>query len=228
MPLSIEYLVFTVLFVLTLVTAYETSYLRKYAISTFFLGLIGFIYTADNLYPNGKWPPLQFPVFPTTVLASSVLNSMGFQTSIRIIDTNPNFGWMPYLSAWDPSNPLGRRAGFGIGWPCAGIESLLIYTVTILLFLMKSNITLKHKIMYFSVGAVVTYFINVLRIVTIFTLAMNYGMGSAEVWRFHDYYGQLYSMVWIITYPLMVMGISSLWMRIKAPKAILSTTPSPM
>lgn len=227
MPLSIEYLVFTILFALMLLTTYETSYLGKYAISTFFLGLIGFIYIADNLYPNGKWPPLQFPVFPTTILASSTLNFLGFQTSIRIIGTSSRFGWMPYLSAWDPNNPF-IIVGFGIGWPCAGIESLLIYTVTILLFLTKSNIKLKHRIIYFVIGAAATYFINILRIVTIFILAINYGQNSSEVWRFHDYYGQLYSMIWIIMYPLIIIGISSLWIRIKSSKAILKPTPSPM
>lgn len=220
MPLSIEYLVFTALFALILLVGYEMGYLRKYAISTFFLGLIGFIYMSDNLYPNGKWAPLQFPVFPTTTLAANVLNLMGFQTIITIIEPSSRYGLMPQLTAWDPKNPS-SIVRFGVGWPCAGVESLLIYTVTILLFLSKTGIPLKHKIIYFIVGAVVTYFINILRIVTIFVIAMSGG----DWGTFHNYYGQLYSITWIIFYPLIILGINMLWLKTKARRAPIRPAP---
>jgi exosortase/archaeosortase family protein len=221
MPLSIEYLVFAVLFVLMLLVAYEVSYLRKYSLSAVFLGLIGFIYMSDNLYPNGKWTPLQFPVFPTTNLAASVLNRMGFETTILIRQPTSTHGLMPYLLVQDPLDPVHRWAGFLIGWPCAGVESLLIYSITILLFLSKSSIPLKLKIVYFAFGAVVTYVINILRIVTIFTIAINGGDWAS----FHDYYGQLYSISWIIFYPLILMGITLLWTRAKERRANARVTP---
>lgn len=221
MPLSIEYLVFTFFFALILLVGYNMGYVRKYAVSTFFLGLMGFIYMSDNLYPNGKWTPLQLPVFPTTNLAASVLNLMGFKTTIITVQPTSERGLMPYLLAQDPMDPFGRMAGFLIGWPCAGIESLLIYTTVIILFLSKSTIPLKLKILYFFIGAVVTYFINVLRIVTIFMIAINYGSNSPEVWNFHNYYGQLYSISWIISYPLILIGISALWTKIKERRATI-------
>jgi thaumarchaeosortase len=224
MPLSIEYLVFAVLFVLMLLAAYEMSYLRKYALSAIFLGLIGFIYTSDNLYPNGKWTPLQFPVFPTTNLAANVLNLMGFETVTYMMQPTSSRGLMPYLLVQDPANPAHRWAGFLIGWPCAGVESLLIYTITILLFLSKIAIPLRLKFVYFFIGAVVTYFINVLRIVTIYLIAINYGMQSSAVTTFHDYYGQLYSISWIIFYPLILMGITSFWTRMKERRANTKVT----
>jgi thaumarchaeosortase len=219
MPLSIEYLVFAVLFVVMLAVGYEMSYVRKYAISAVFLGLIGLIYTSDNLYPNGKWTPMQLPVFPTTDLAARVLNFMGFKTTITIKQPTFDRGLIPSLLVQDPANPYGRRAEFLIGWPCAGVESLLIYTITILLFLSKSTIPLKLKIIYFAFGAVVTYFINILRIVTIFMIAIDGG----DWLTFHDYYGQLYSISWIIFYPLILIGINLLWAKIKERKVATIT-----
>jgi exosortase/archaeosortase family protein len=120
---------------------------------------------------------------------------------------------MPYLTATDPANPA-RTATFAIAWPCAGIESFLIFTVVALLFLKRMPMSLKAKVSYFAVGAVATYFINVLRIVTIFTIGMDNGTTSEAVNLFHNYYGPLYSIAWIVAYPLIIVGSQSLIRRI--------------
>jgi len=80
-----------------------------------------------------------------------------------------------------------------------------------LLFLRKTDISWKQKIIYFVIGAIVTYFINVLRIVTIFTIAVYQGNISA----FHNYYGPLYSIIWIVSYPIMIIGSRVLWSELK-------------
>jgi len=213
MPLSTEYLVFTVLFALIVLVEYGISGLMNYSISITFLGIIGLIYTIDNLYPNGQFTPFQFLVFPTATLAASFLNLMGYQTSLSVI-MDPIWGWLPKLTAQDPGNPL-KSATFGIGWPCAGIESLLIFTVTILLFMKKSAIPTKQRIIYFVIGAAVTFFINILRIATIFIIGVNGGDWEA----FHNFYGQLYSITWIILYPLIIIGSRVLWSKIRSWKA---------
>ncbi|MDI6847937.1 MAG: archaeosortase/exosortase family protein [Candidatus Bathyarchaeia archaeon] len=218
MPLSLEYLVFGVIFAAINLIEYGKEGLGDFSISTFLLFAIGAFYIMDNFYPHGHLTPLQFLVLPTTILAANVLNLMGYQTTMTIT-TNPYHGWMPSLTAWDPKNPL-TLAHFGIGWPCAGVESLMIYTVTIWLFLKKSAIPLKQKIIYFVIGAVVTYVINILRIVTIFVIAMNNG----DWWRFHDFYGQLYSITWIMSYPLIMIGSRALWGKIKERRTVTKNT----
>ncbi len=50
----------------------------------------------------------------------------------------------------------------------------------------------------FAVGAVGTFFVNVLRIVSICTLWVNVGPEAAQM--FHTYYGELYFIVWIMLY----------------------------
>jgi len=87
----------------------------------------------------------------------------------------------------------------------------MLYTIIMLLFLKKSDIPRLHKIIYFAVGAAVTYFINILRIATLFLIGLNGG----DVWAFHDYYGQLYSAIWIISYPLIIIGSQILWSKYK-------------
>ena len=211
MPLSIEYLVFAVLFVLIILLAYGINGLMDASISMLFLAIIGVIYMIDTLYPYGKFTPFQFLVPTTTVLAANVLNLMGYETSMSFRSNHPTYGSMPCLEA---KNSLGESVEFGIAWPCSGIESLLIYTITILLFLKKTTIPWKQRIIYFVVGAIITYFINILRVATIFVIAINYGATSAQVQSFHSYYGQLYSITWIIAYPLIIIGSRALWGKI--------------
>ena len=127
---------------------------------------------------------------------------------------------MPLLHV---TGPLGT-AQFTIAWPCAGIESLLIFTAVALLFLKRMNISWKAKIGFFAFGAAITYFINVLRIATIFTIGMQYGVDSSQVQAFHFYYGPLYAMAWIISYPLILLAGQGLWRKIKKQK---TTKPQP-
>jgi exosortase/archaeosortase family protein len=213
-PLSTEYLVFTALFCLIILMAYGINGLTDFSISTLFLGTIGVLFTIDNLYPASRFPPLQILVPTTATLAANILNLMGYQTSISAI-THSYYGYMPYLHVWDPKNPL-KHISCGIAWPCAGVESLLIYTVTILLFLKKTDVPWKHRIIYFVIGAVVTYFINALRVVTLFVIAINTGgVHSIQFQRFHNYYGMLYSITWIMSYPLIIIGSRVLWGKIR-------------
>ena len=213
MPLSVEYLVFGVIFAVISLIEYGKERLGDFSISTLLLFAVGTLYIIDNFYPYGRFTPFQFLVLPTTSLAANALNLMGYETTLSFINNHPVYGSIPHLAVKDSQ---GFWRGFGIAWPCAGVESLLIYTVTILLFLKKTPIPWKHRIVYFVIGAIVTYFINILRIVTIFTIAINGG----DFMRFHDYYGQLYSITWIISYPLIIIGSRLLWRKIRNWKVI--------
>jgi thaumarchaeosortase len=207
MPLSTEYLVFTVLFCLLVLLQFGKKGLMDFSVPAFFLGAVGALYTIDNVYPHGQFTPFQLLVPTTTTLAAAVLNVMGYQTSLATT------GSMPRLTATDPANPL-RTATFAIAWPCAGIESLLIFTVVALLFLKRMPISLKAKTGYFTIGVAVTYLINIIRIASFYPIGMNYGVNSEQVRLFHSYYGPLYSITWIVAYPLIILLSQSIWRKI--------------
>lgn len=200
MALSTEYLVFAMLFSLILLLEYGRKGLRTLPTSALFLVTIGSIYTIDNLYPFGRFAPLQIFVPTTATLAAHVLNLMGYQTRFL-----PSVEGMPTLVAWNSNG----KSSFQIAWPCSGVESLLIYAIILLLFLKITAIPWKQKIIYFIIGAAVTYLINILRVTNIFVITINDGD-----WRsFHNFYGPLYSIIWITFYPLIITG--SLFLRRK-------------
>ena len=227
MALAIEYLVFAVFYCLIVLLQFGIKGLKTFSVPLFFLLAVGAIYTIDNIYPYGQFAPFQFLVPATTTLAAAVLNLMGYNTTLTT-QTDPIQGTLPLLTATDPNNPM-RSATFAVAWPCAGIESLLIFTVVVLLFLKRMPVSWKAKIGYFAVGAAVTYFINILRIVAIFTIGMNYGAGSEQVQLFHFYYGPLYSIAWIVAYPLIMLGSQSLWRKLKSKNSgTRSIEPQPL
>ena len=204
-PISFEFLVFAVFFCLMILTAYGIDILTSFSLSITFLGLFGLLFTMDILYPE-KLTPLQIFVPATAILSAKVLTLMGYHTSLY-------FGTsMPLLIA---TNRLGQSFAASIDWTCAGVESLIIYTVLILLFLRQIIIPWRYKIIYFAIGAAVTYFINTLRIATLFVLGIEYG-GNSPIWQnFHNYYAMLYSVTWIVSYPLIIIGSRALWGKIR-------------
>jgi thaumarchaeosortase len=216
MALSTEYLVFAALICLIISLKFGKKGLKDFSVPIVFLGIVGAIYMIDNVFPYGQFTPFQLLVPTTATLAASALNLMGYQTSLVVSDA------MPRLTATNPANHL-QTATFDIAWPCAGIESLLIFTAVAALFLKRMNISLKAKIAYFAVGAAVTYGINILRIATIFTI----GVTGASIDSFHSYYGPLYSIMWIVSYPLLILGSQTLWQKITNKNSSATVKPQP-
>jgi len=225
MPLSSEYLIFACLFCLIVYLSFGIKGLKFYALPIFFLTLVGLLYTVDNVFPYGQFTPFQILVPTTTFLSASILNLMGYPTSITY-GQNSLGGNMPFLTAINPNMAGTPSTTFAIAWPCAGIESFLIFTVVALLFLKRMNFSLKAKIGFFMFGAAVTYLINAFRIVNIFLLGMKYGVNSLEVNLFHFYYGPLYAITWIVTYPLIIILIQK-YCRRKKPRSQNATATTP-
>ncbi len=217
MPLAIEYLVFSVLCLLITFLFFGKKGLTGFALPALFVCLVGVIYAIDNLFPYGQFTPFQLLVPTSATLAAFVLGLMGY----AVLPGTEN--GMPTLQV---TGSLGT-AKFAIAWPCAGIESLLIFTAVSLLFLQRVPLSWKAKVGYFAVGAAVTYFINVLRIATIFTIGTEYGINSPQVQTFHYYYGPLYAIIWIVSYPLIILVSQGLWRKIKMKK-ISSSRENPM
>lgn len=222
-PLSVEYLAFAALFYLIVALEYGTGSLMDFSLPASFLGIIGALFLVDNLYPYGRFTPLQVLVPATATLAARVLGLMGHET-IYSTTNSAIYGMMPVLTV--KNYPW---ANFAIAWPCSGIESLLIYTITLLLFLKNTDIRWWQRVVYFVIGALVTYLINVLRIVTLFMIAIQKGQSFTlldyDFQRFHNYYGMLYSIIWIISYPLIIIGSRMLWTRIQNRR--IAKTPMP-
>jgi thaumarchaeosortase len=199
-PLSVEILTLAILFIASTLLAYGVEGVKRFSVSLFFLGATGSFYMIDNIYPFGTLIALQSLVPVTATLATTSLNFIGYPTQLRhyfytkIID-GVKIGELVSLMEIKSTSPTLR---FAINWPCAGVHSLFIYSFASFLFIKNLSVPIKWKVIYFITGAIGTFLINVLRIITIVIIGINAGIEAAMV--FHSYYGELFFIFWILTY----------------------------
>lgn len=93
-----------------------------------------------------------------------------------------------------------------INWPCAGILSMLIYMLVVIILMVKLRAPFQRKITYVAVGAIGTFFINIIRIFLI-TLAVAYS--NIELQVFHESIGEVLFIIWIVVYLGIAIGIEN-------------------
>lgn len=243
-PLSVEYIVLALCFITEVWLVYKTKGLKMFSISLLFLSAVGAIYMIDTLYPfgSGSTAPFQAMVPITALLAARILNVMGYKTSFNAMR-------MPTLSVYNPTGPA-KPVSYIIGWPCAGVEGLFLYTLIMLLLLKKTQVyvpcfvcearsailnklhsinrkrllpngcrviikkevalmksrkflTFLMSVVYFTAGAIVTYIVNAFRIAAIFVIRITQGKAAAIT--FHNVYGGLLTLTWIMIYIMILM-----------------------
>jgi len=189
--LSFEYLLFTVFFVASIWLVYGVRGLKGFTLSSFFLGAVGVFYTLDTFYPYGTLTVLQSFVPFTVSAAASILGFLGYETQIF---STGEIGLGLSVTGAGGENSYSAI----VSWSCAGVHSLFIYSFMILLFLKGTHIPLRRKIGYVVVGAAGTFFINILRIVTI--LVAGVGSGPEVATTFHEFYGEFFFIAWMLIY----------------------------
>ena len=196
-PISCEYIVFAVFFIGAIMLAYKTKGLKNLSISLTLLGGIGAAYMFDTIYPFGVFKPLQAFALPTAAVAAALFDLLGYGVQLVF----PAYGHEPYL----PSLTViagEKSASAAIAWACAGVQSLLLYVIIILVFFKKADISAFRKLAYFIIGLFGTFFVNVLRIFSIFLIMLN--SGNEAGMAFHNTYGEIYSVIWIFLYILLI------------------------
>jgi len=204
-PLCIEYLVFAFSFLVAIFLAYGKLGLGYFSIALSLLVGMSVVYTINAFEsgPAGIFKPFEMLALPTAACAVAVLDILGHSCTLNF-QAGPNS--MPLIIT-----PSGAAY---IGWPCAGVHSLFLFIVIILLFFKRSSISTFHKFIYFVVGAIGTYLANVLRIVSYFVILENDGTSAARF--FHNSLGELYFVSWMFICILIIVSIERFMLVEKA------------
>jgi thaumarchaeosortase len=215
-PLSLEYLMFTVSFTATMLLAYGKVGLKKFGISIGLIGGITAIYLTDTIFPYGVLKPLQLLALPTASCAAMLLDLLGYTFTLYY---SPGASAMPIIRTKDL---VGNSVSIGIAWPCAGVHSIFLYTLIMLLLFRKSSMSRFRKLIYFIVGAIGTYLVNVLRIIAYYFIRVNSGLSAATT--FHDVYGEILFVTWILLYILLIVCIQKFNLAEKALQGMRTIT----
>jgi len=201
--LSVEYLILTMFFILVMWLAYGLAGLKSFSISLSLLAGMGVIYLVDTIMPYGTFGPMQLLAIPTAAFATGLLDIMGYNVALTYPMSSAEYGSLPLMTV----SAGGETIRASIAWPCAGVHSLLLFTLIALVFFKRTTMQRDRKIVFFLVGAAGTYLTNIFRIASFFTISVHYGSDAGNV--FHNSYGELYFIAWMLLYFIIVIAIQS-------------------
>jgi len=202
-PLSVEYLILISFFISAMWLAYGSVGLKSFAISLSLLAGIGVTYLVDTIWPFGTFKPMQLLAVPTAAFATALLDLLGYNVELTYPVFSSEYGAFPLMTV----GAGGETVRANVAWPCAGVHSLLLFALITLVFFKKTTIPRERKIIFFLIGAAGTYLTNVFRIASFFTISVHYGSKAGEV--FHNSYGELYFIAWVLLFFIVVLAIQS-------------------
>jgi thaumarchaeosortase len=92
-------------------------------------------------------------------------------------------------------------------WPSAGVHSLIIYTIVMLVFLLKLDIPHNRRVAYFIIGTVGTTVVNVIRIISLSFFPLLVTTNVQEWEGYHSIAGEVMFLPWLGVYLLTIMYI---------------------
>jgi exosortase/archaeosortase family protein len=223
-PLSLEYFIVACSIFMGVFLLLDFDGIRQFSVSISLLGLIGVFFMINTFSPyTASFPnflSLSSPIFPRS--GFSIQDFVPFISSI-VASVMQRMGYAVQMVVLPDSavQMLVNGYGFLIYWPCAGVYSLFIYTFVILLFLKGFPTSLRAKLGCFAIGAVGTFFVNILRLVSIINIYITQGAAAGDV--FHNYYGELFFLVWIVFYLFALVLVQRFLIRrtpVRSPRTI--------
>jgi thaumarchaeosortase len=160
----------------------------------------------DAYFPQDSLAFLQIWVYVIWNVVVFLLGALGYHTNV-----NPTGGTVSPPSVLLLGNRLylwGYRGfmTFAIFWPSSGVVSMIVYSLVIVVLMVKLDASRKRKAIYAILGAAGTYFVNVIRI-TLIVLYVTYI--SLDVETFHQSIGEVLFIVWIFVYLLLVIHMEN-------------------
>jgi thaumarchaeosortase len=167
-----------------------------YSIGTASLVVLDAFYPYDSLAFMQNW---------VGVIWRAVLVIL-FLIGVHVPSSTLNF-WNPPTVYWAGGNRLLTYGYHGfmeivIFWPSSGVVSMVIFSLIIVVLVIKLDAPAKRKIIYAAVGALGTFFVNVVRVSMIVSYVL---FISLDVELFHEVIGEILFFIWIIVFLSLVL-----------------------
>jgi len=200
--LAMDFVAYAVYCLAATALLYSVRSIRLMTLPVIYLMGLGILDTMDAYFPEDSLAFLQVWVYLIWNVVVFLLSLMGFHTNVNTA-TAPLY--LPSLILRGNQLFLWGYKGYvglAIYWPSSGVVSMIIYSLVIVVLMVKLDAPRKRKAAYAVIGAVGTYFVNVIRI-TLIVLYITYVSSNFEA--FHASIGEVLFIAWIFIYLLAVI-----------------------
>jgi thaumarchaeosortase len=168
------------------------------------------ILALDAFFPFDSLGPLQVIVPIYLQVDQGVVNFI----DKSIINLGPQMQENPADPAVAKGNLLvlnGLNGPFALQvfWPSAGVHSMIIYSLVMLALLLKMNMPLTRKLIYFAAGTLGTVAVNLVRIISLSLYALVVTTNVQEWEAFHSIAGEVMFLPWLGVYLGVVIYIEN-------------------
>jgi thaumarchaeosortase len=160
----------------------------------FSLGML-FFYLLDAFLPYGSIGPLQF-------WANFIVAGVAF---LAMVFGLPIYGFTNHLTIAG----LHGYYRLVVYWPSVGVQSILIYSVVMVVIAAKLQAPRIRKVIYAFVGVVVTVLLNVVRVFSIAYYGYAYATSGQQLDAFHNTVGEVLFLFWIVAYLFLIIEIEN-------------------
>jgi thaumarchaeosortase len=225
-----DYVVMSIFVFSSLIVLFNKNWYKIAPAGAIFLtGTAAFLAT-DAFFPYDTLGPLQYIVPIYLQIDQNVINFID-KSITNVGPENPE----------SPANPATARDNFlilnglhgpfalKVFWPSAGVDSMILFTLIMLAFLLKLHIPGKRKLIYFIIGAFGTVAVNIIRITSLSLYALVVTTNVSEWEAFHSVAGMIMFLPWLGVYIGIVMFVESKRMRRQQTEAstAAATRPNP-
>jgi thaumarchaeosortase len=191
--MATDYIAMTIYLALLTTVLFSLNAIRRVITPIVFsLGMLVF-YMLDAFFPYGSLGPLQF-------WADFIVAGVAFLAKIFGL---PIYGFTNHLTI----EGLHGYYRLVVYWPSVGVQSILIYSVVMLVIAAKLQAPLIRKVIYAAVGIGGTVLLNVLRIFTISYYGYVYATSGQQLDAFHNAIGEVLFPIWIVVFLVLILEI---------------------
>lgn len=172
------------------------------------------ILSLDAFFPYDSLGPLQVIVPVYLQIDQGVINFIDHYVT-NVGPENPASTAVPAATKDNLLFLNGLHGPFALQvyWPSAGVHSMIIYTLVMLAFLLKMEIPIKRKLIYFAIGTFGTVAVNIVRITSLSLYALIVTTNVREWEAFHSVAGEIMFLPWLGIYLVVVMYAEGKRMR---------------
>ena len=224
-----DFIIMSVYVASSLVILYGKKWYKIAPAGAIYLAGSAAILALDAFFPFDSLGPLQVIVPAYLWIDQGVINFID-KAVTNVGPENPDNPAPPAVARDNLLILNGLHGPFALKvyWPSAGVHSMIIYTLVMLAFLLKMEIPLKRKLIYFAIGTFGTVAVNVIRITSLSLYALVVTTNVQEWEAFHSVAGEIMFLPWLGIYLGIVMYVESKRVRrLQAESANPATAPSP-